>query len=339
MNKAMREFLDLSEAQMDADGRVLRNVTLITAGMSANRRLYSEAVLEKAAPLFEGVKAYDGHKRGPRSVGEITGWYTNVRYDGGKLRADRYFANTDAGRNVMAVAEDIVTGRAPASLAGLSINAVGTARSERRDGVDVTVVEAITGATSVDDVDVPAAGGTYLAASDDGDELTTMLLMSMTYDEWFNARADYRERALKEWKTARQDTAVTAAKAEADRLTAALQEAEGRIAALTVERDAARTEAFDARRELAVSEALSRVALPAAWKVDLRAQLLAVDEAEWPDIIGREQRKAQAAPRQSVVTGAGQQVQPAVGNAIRESVMPLPHEDAEAYARRMNRRT
>lgn len=314
MPTILREQIDLSEAAFDADNRVLRNVRLIAAGMSLNRRQYSEEVLQKAAPLFEGVKAYDNHQSGSRPVSSLTGWYKDVRYERGALYADRYFSNTQAGRDVKSIAEDIVSGNAPKTLAGLSINAIGTGKTQKSDAGDVLVVESITRAESVDDVTNPAAGGLY-RESDNGDTLASALVEAMTIEEYTAARPDVIERLHKEWKNSRDGEAVKAAKADADQHRAALEEAQATNVRLLAERDAAVRDAAQARRELMVEQALNdpKVKLPASWKTDLRARLLESDPATWGTLLSSEIKKASTADAQRVpITGAGQQVSPAV---------------------------
>ena len=71
----------------------------------------------------------------------------------------------------MSVAEDIVAGRAPERVAGLSINATGAVQRVKDAGGERVEVQKITFAESVDDVARPAAGGTYLAASASDDAL------------------------------------------------------------------------------------------------------------------------------------------------------------------------
>lgn len=166
----LTEAVDLSEASVDPTGHVLENVVLIREGESQNGRYYSGAVLRKAIPVFNGVRAFADHpskqgakNRPERSVREITGWYSNVRFEAGAIRADRQFTFNEAGKDVWALAQDIAEGRAPASLAGLSINATGHATKGEINGKQLLIVEAITGAFSVDDVTTPAAGGAYLA--------------------------------------------------------------------------------------------------------------------------------------------------------------------------------
>jgi hypothetical protein len=345
----MKAFLeahacDLSEAQIDSEARVIKNVVLIRPGESKNKREYPEAVLQQAAPVFEGVKAYADHptaqdlkQRRERSIREITGWYSNVRYEEGALRADRHFTRTQAGVDALAIAEDILSGRAPASLAGLSINAVGQARSRDDGGL---VVEAITAAHSVDDVTTPAAGGTYLAASS-GDEILSAVLESLSFEEWFAMRPEYVKRVQNEMKTVRQDKAITEAKALADELSGSLKVEQAKAEALQAEIVAAREELMRVRRELAVNDALAKVkSLPAEWVKALREELMSSDPNEWEGIMAREKDKAQAVRAPVPVRGAGQQVQ-AVMETVNAApvrkmhVLPEPDENSEDWARRM----
>lgn len=332
----LTERLDLTEATLDADGRVLQNVVLIRAGMSANRRRYTEAVLQAAVPIFEGAKAYDSHSRNERKVSDITGWYANVRYADGKLIADRYFSRTDAGRNVMSIAEDIVSGRAPATLAGLSINAVGKGKTIKADGGDVLEVETISAANSVDDVTEPAAGGGYaLQAGLAGDSLAADVLAALDYDEWIEARPEHTARLKREWATVRQDEAIKAAQAEADRLKLALEEAQAAAKRALADREAAVRETAQARRDLAIADALTAVRLPESWKADLRGRLGKAEPGDWAAIIESEQRKAESAghrPRIDV-RGAAVQVAPVV--VADSSPLPRPDENVEDWQRRM----
>ncbi len=309
---ALVEKLDLSEAELDNEARVIRNVVLISAGRSANNRLYPEAVLEKAASIFEASKAYADHGRKPgesRSVRDITGWYSNVRYAEGKLRADRHFAPTQAGNDVWALAQAVIEGRAPTSLAGLSINAVGQGKVKQFEGRDVLEVESIDRAISVDDVDTPAAGGTYLTASS-GDELLNSLFQAMSFEEWFAARPEYMERVHKELKTVRQDDALKAAKAEAEQTRQTLVDAQSLAATLTKERDAAMLEVQQARRDLAMEKAFRSAGLPAKVEADLRERLVDAAPDQWVSIIQKERDKLKSLgllPRPAV-TGSQQQV-------------------------------
>lgn len=77
------EAIDLTEASFDPANRVLRDVVLIRAGESKNKRTYPEAVLQSATSIFEGVSAFTDHpdkkQRIGRSIHEFSGVYKNVR--------------------------------------------------------------------------------------------------------------------------------------------------------------------------------------------------------------------------------------------------------------------
>lgn len=292
------EALDLTEAQLDTDNRTARQV-LIRAGRSANGRVYSEEVLQNAAPLFEGVKTYANHPsrserrdRPERSTRDITGWITGVEYREGALYGTRHFARTQAGQDTWALVEDVVNKRAPASLVGASINAIGKA-SKNADG---WLVESIDAVHSVDDVTTPAAGGGFvpLGESASGD-LTAALLGEVTYQEWFEANPDYTKRLQKEMKATRQTNVVKAAKAEADQLRQALTEAQDQNTQL--EADVARltAETEQLRRDVTLEQALRRVNLPGVWEESLRKRLAGAPVEDWASIIDEERTKASAA--------------------------------------------
>ena len=322
------EQLDLSEAVLFTAEKRIENVVLIRAGMSANRRFYSESVLETAAPVFNGIRAYANHPRGTdkkegRSVRDLSGWYENVRYENGALKATRGFFDTEAGRDTWAIAEAIISGRAPKGIAGLSINAAGTGQMDKFDDGEALRVEAITMAFSVDDVDSPAAGGRYSEA-DNGDELATALVAAMTYEEYKQAHPAHLERLKLEWKAVRLEEATKTALAEADdkvkqaqaessQAKQALEDAQTALTTLTTERDTALSEAAQARRELAIERLFRAASLPNKVEEDLRGRLLEATPELWQGIIQRERDKLKALglERRVAVSGSGQQVSPA----------------------------
>ena len=338
------EALDLSEAQVNTDNRVIENVVLIRAGMSANRRYYSGKVLQEAAPVFEGTKAYADHpgkaemrNRPERSVRDLTGWYANVRFQEDKLIADRHFTNTQAGRDVWAIAEAIAGGTAPSTLAGLSINAIGRGSKEDFEDGEGINVEAITGANSVDDVSTPAAGGGYALVAGT-DEFTAQLLGTLDFEEWREGCPEYVEQLKKEWQTVRQTEAVKTVQAEADQLREALNAAEtsyaelqeahkSAIQRLQSEHEAALTEQAsllteaqdtittmadeltEARRVLELERLLNKVTLPQEWQESLYKRLLAADDEQWETILNEELTKARTkTAKRQPITGAGQRV-------------------------------
>lgn len=310
------EQLDLLEATLDRENRTVRQ-RLIKAGMSLNKRDYSESVLQKSAPLFEGIKTYANHpsleerkSRPERSTRDITGWISDVVYENGVIYGTRHFTRTQAGNDSWALVEDIVSGKAPSSLLGASINAVGKSRIDNRNGSNVVIVESIDAVNSVDDVTTPAAGGGFELMASAGDDVTAMLLKNLSYEEWFESRPEFVKRVHGELKTVRQDDAVKAAKAEANQLTEALTEAQTLIQTLKDERDAALVEAQGKARELAVVKMLGKVTLPKSYKDSLYEDLLKLPEAEWQVKIDKELAKAKAANVQPRIqtTGGGQSI-------------------------------
>lgn len=323
----LAEALDLSEAQFDTENRVLRNVGLIKVGKSLNKRYYSEAALINAVSVFEGSRAFDSHAKGERRVGELTGYYQNVRYENGTLKADRHFLPTRAGQDVMAVVEAIKNG-APRTLAGLSINAVGTGKMGKYDGEDLLGVESITSANSVDDVVSPAAGGSYILTASTGDELANAYLSALTYEEWFESRPEYIKRVQNEMKAVRQDDAVKVAKANADQLTTALNEAQTSISSLTEQVAKLQADVELERRNTALEKAFRAAGLPKASEDDLRRRFEETNPEKWVGIIEGEKSKLKALGLGSKipVTGAGQQV----AAPISESFKPDPLKEARA---------
>lgn len=310
-NKAMKtavliENINLTEAEVNAESRTV-DVVLIRPGWSANGRYYSPDVLAKAAPLFEGVKAYANHpsieqlRRGePRSVLEITGQYTNVHIGpGGELRATREVFG-EAGERVWPLIVRSVEGKRP--VIGLSINAVGKAAPGEIDGRKGIIVEDINAANSVDDVTEPAAGGGYTALVAGVESLAQDILEALDFEEWTVARPDFVERLKREWKQVRQDEAVAAAVAERDQARRALVEAERQVDTLRkrqAEQDAeiARLRAEIVRKglEVELERALREAALPVEWENELRKQLEQAGPDQWPGILEAERRKARAA--------------------------------------------
>lgn len=341
--------------EADPEARTVRQV-LIRAGTSKNRRVYSEAVLQKALALFEGVKTYANHatktdnkERPERSVRELTGWIENVVYTDGKLTGTRHFVNTAAGRDVWALVEQVITGRAPHSLIGASINAVGRARAEKNtDGSELLIIESIDSVTSVDDVTSPAAGGGFaLTASDNGDTARA-LVGSMTFEEWTGSRPEFVERLKREWKVVRLADETKRALAVSDEhvkaVEARMQDAEKRLTEAEDALKRAIAERDKAQKALAIHEALMGVAIPSEWRDDLKKRLTEAEPANWPAIVAAEQSKAKRVARPPLPgLGAPRQVDTApivravsADVTVRE-VLPKPTENVEQWAERVDR--
>lgn len=307
------EQVGLADAVINEELRTISNVRIIRAGMSLNRRFYSKEVLAQAASLFEGTKAYADHGdmwSPSRSVREITGWYTNVVMGEDAIYATRHYTENQSGQDSWALAKQIIGGNAPRTLYGLSIAAVGKVKTMKGfdETGDADVVESISSVISVDDVTTPAAGGAILAASA-LDSIPGQLLKHITLEELESMRPDLVAKLKKSWQTIRQDEALVSAKeatkkaeAEANALKTDLEEANARLATLSV----------DATRyalELEVHEALRNVHLPIAFDEDLRKRMRTTPAEEWPELIKTEQRKVNASktsgptpPREITIT-------------------------------------
>lgn len=345
----LSEALDLTESSVDTDNRVIKNVVLIRAGMSMNRRYYGEKALQEAVDVFQNSKAYADHpskdeqrNRPERSIRDLSGWYANVHYSEGKLIADRYFTRTVAGNDAWAIAEDIASKRAPSSLAGLSINAVGKGAMRKFDDGEALEVTSITGANSVDDVSTPSAKGSYLlTASTGGDEITKGVLEALDYEEWLLARPEFVDKLKREWKQVRLEEATKAAIAESDvKLKAAvtdtetaneaLQEAQTENGTLRTANEKLMTEITLLRLDKAVYEALDGVQLPAVYIKDLRASLPKLPTAEWVGKIETEKSKVKSAGVRPKVTVTHANV--SINEAVdftqdKQVTSPLPQGD------------
>lgn len=349
------EAIDLSEASLDTENRTLKDVILIRSGRSANKRQYDEAVLQSAVAVFEGSKAFANHPNRKnvaedRNIRDLTGWYSNVRYENGVLKADRHFLNTQAGQDVYAIASAVVEGKAPKTLAGLSINAVGNGKMEKDNDGEFLRVESITAANSVDDVSSPAAGGAYTLAASAGDALMDAWIESLPYQQWFDSFPAHVERHKKEVQTIRLDEETKRALSEADlrvkaehdaRVNAeqSLQEAQGQVTRLEEKRVLLLEDLNVARQELALEKALKTVKLPNTYLEDLRKRLPGLPMQEWVNTIEIEISKAKRVSSVPKVAVNGAGYQESVPIVARESMSlePLDGENTADWQERLKR--
>lgn len=175
---AVEALVPIHEGEGEPDGKKWL-VTLIKAGLSKNKNYYPQATLEKAAPLFEGVKAYDRsdeeHAWGMgEKVRNIVGWFAQPFFEAGQIKATFHIMDTASWLSEMLLE---MHREKRADLFGLSIVAAGEAKLRRHEGQDVRWVESLTEAYAVDPVVNPAAGGRFirLAAADISEEELTML--------------------------------------------------------------------------------------------------------------------------------------------------------------------
>lgn len=281
------EASSLEESVLNTDTRSISNVRLIRAGMSLNRRKYSMEVLAKAAPLFEGTKAYANHPDwfdSGRSVRDITGWFTEVRVGNDGLYATRHFTRNHAGNDSFEMASDILTGRAPESLYGLSINAVGKTTKAKGDEGDFELVDEIVSVYSVDDVTTPAAGGSLLVAGED-DSFARRFLKNITLEDLEELRPDMIVAFKKKWQAVRQDEALRAAVDEAAQSKKTAEELTKNVDNL--QRELARFNLVaSAERVVALAK------LPPIFAEDLKRRLEQVTPSEWSALVKTETDKA-----------------------------------------------
>jgi hypothetical protein len=150
------------------------DVVLIRPGLSKNQTYYSEAILQKAAKLFEGAPAFarsdqDHSWDADKSVKNIVGLYKEVEYREGALRGKLHILSEGQWLHDKMVE---AKGLGQHNLFGLSIVAGGVASMKKRNGAFVRMVESIDYVTSVDPVVNPAAGGRFVKlAAAENDQL------------------------------------------------------------------------------------------------------------------------------------------------------------------------
>lgn len=159
------EAAPLREA-LDGQGCIWE-ATLIKAGPSLNGRVYPDAVLREAAALFEGrpvfAKADEEHLKGQgKDVRNILGYVSNVRFIEGVTPDTGSLVGTvtllEAAGSLPAVIRE-AWARGKKDLVGLSIDAEGRVKREKRDGKPVKVATKLTKVHSVDLIVEPGAGG------------------------------------------------------------------------------------------------------------------------------------------------------------------------------------
>lgn len=179
-----------------ADGMfVIRNFTIIRAGLSANRNFYPEETLRRDYRKFEGVKIRTDHPSSTRdvSVRDTVGKAENVRFSESDktIRGDAVFSSVES---------DLVTKIKENLIGDMSINAFGSAALEK--GLSGGVhrrIKAIQSANSIDLVCEASAGGSLHEEV----RQTTLIcermvntmaeLENVTLDELINSRPDLVE--------------------------------------------------------------------------------------------------------------------------------------------------
>ncbi len=157
------EIVELVEAGSEST-RPIWDTVLIRPGLSKNQTYYPEAILQKAAKLFEGAPAYDRSDMDHsydinKSVKNIVGLFKEVEYREGALRGKLHIL-TEGQWLHDKMMEAKALGHP--NLFGLSIVAGGTASLKKRNGAVMRMVESIDKVVSVDPVVNPAAGGRFV---------------------------------------------------------------------------------------------------------------------------------------------------------------------------------
>lgn len=151
---------------------VLRGVTLIRAGESANRRVYGADMLKRdGSEVFENAPAYvTNHNPADKTIRNLVGAYKNVRWDedAQALRADLHVVEANRGLVDTALQAAELLG---ADRVGLSIDTAGSFTLAGKGKAREVVKLHRTAQTSVDLVINPAAGGRLSEAQEGGDAL------------------------------------------------------------------------------------------------------------------------------------------------------------------------
>lgn len=349
----LSEQLDLTESAVDRKQGII-DVTIIKPGWSLNGKYYSSDLLRNKADLWDGVKAYGNHptmteaKELPeRSIWDQIGYYTNPRWEDGKVRATlKLVGDNEKKAHILDWAEEAVKTGKP--LMGLSINALGKTSVGTAEGRRGVLVEDLSVGHSVDVVTTPSAGGGFdrLLASDDS--FTNMLLQNLDYEEWREARPDFLKRLQKEMKTVRKEDMENSAVRESQQLRESLREREEELQAATdkvIQTEASLREVNEKfntlKKEILVDQKLLESKLPEDWVSTLRPKLLKVQESDIESIILEEKKKyfGTKQPIQVTNIGAHSVIENLneVAGTLGVGIVPLPFERPEEFQVRKER--
>jgi len=147
----------------DSAGNRIFGVRIIAAGDSLNGRRYPANVLESAAPLYEGAKAYDHHRTAEElrssTISGLVGYYRNVKASSEGLDGDLVLlpsaSHTAEALDATITAQD--EGLPP--LVGISHDAMTVMKPITVGGRRMQEATRITKVNSADVVADPAAGG------------------------------------------------------------------------------------------------------------------------------------------------------------------------------------
>ncbi|MFL6141581.1 MAG: hypothetical protein ACJ72N_06900 [Labedaea sp.] len=145
----------------DAEGNRIFRVRVIAYGDSKNGRRYSEAVMRKAVPLYEGAKAYDHHRSQEEmqsgTIAGLVGYYRDVQATTEGIEADLHLLpSATHAAEALDAALSLESGD---PMVGISHDVFARWRSVQENGRTVEDATEITSVNSADIVARPAAGG------------------------------------------------------------------------------------------------------------------------------------------------------------------------------------
>lgn len=204
---SIRCQISLSEATFheakDGQPPFIRNVVLLGAE-SKNKRNYTAECMRRAVPLYEGVQGYVNHptpaerQQGFRDVMNLAGQFTRPVFHESemKIRGDfQALPDDPAGAKFLNIA------RSMPNIAGLSHNAMATARTE--GGIEI--IESIDSVQSVDLVSCPATTNGMFEAENANDKGATKMLnyQEVTKLGLMESRKDLASELIQEGKDSR----------------------------------------------------------------------------------------------------------------------------------------
>lgn len=155
-------------------GRVFR-VRIVAAGVSKNKRRYTESVLRKAAPLYEGAAAYDHHRTDEElrtsTINGLVGHYRNVEAQADGVYGDLHLLPS-ASHAAEALDAAIASQAAGLpSLVGISHDVRATFKTVVSGGERLQEATQIVSVDSADIVAKPSAGGLAVRAVAGGEDI------------------------------------------------------------------------------------------------------------------------------------------------------------------------
>jgi len=243
----------LSEAEIDYDNLILKNVVVLGPTSSSGRK-YSVDTQQKALPLFEGIRAYVNHPKlnemsEPRDMRDLIGEHKNLRIVVNKTVSDLYLIDNATVRDVV-----LPLAEQKPHLAGNSIVARGKIVKEKDGSFKV---EEILAARSIDIVTEPATtnnlfieGKQFLLEEEDMEiKNLTMETLKRERPDLFEAinvalEAELADKNKRESETKILSDKVTALEAKVTKLETDVTERDKTIATYELEKAKAQKDAL-----------------------------------------------------------------------------------------------